>query len=376
MKKALLISNIETKFSNFIVPPAQVLTNLGYEVHACANISNFKENKEKYNYIKMHHIDFERNPLNLKNIRAYKQLLKLMEEEEFDLVHCNTPIGGVLGRICAKKLSISKVIYTAHGFHFYKGAPVINNVIYKNVERFLARYTDILVTINKEDYEAAKKFKLRKNGQVYLVHGVGINSSIFQINDFDRLKYRKKFGINLNNIVLIAIGELNKNKNFDIIIKAISLVRDKNIHLLICGTGKEKERLVKLVKKYNLIDNIHFLGFRSDIPQLLLSSDILVQASYREGLPRSIMEAMAVGLPCVVSNIRGNSDLIKDNKGGFLNRVDSPKEFAKSIFVLINNPSLRNRMGEFNKQFVKQFDTTNVKNKLLEIYNIFENKED
>lgn len=376
MKKALLISNIETKFSNFIVPPAQVLTDLGYEVHACANISNFKENKEKYKYIKMHHIDFERNPLNLKNIKAYKQLLKLMKEEEFDLVHCNTPIGGLLGRICAKKLSISKVVYTAHGFHFYKGAPVINNVIYKNVERFLARYTDILITINKEDYEAAKKFKLRKNGQVYLVHGVGINSSIFQINDFDRLKYRKKIGINPKNFVLIAIGELNKNKNFDIIIKAISLVRDKNIHLLICGTGKKKEKLVKLVKKYNLLDNIHFLGFRSDIPKLLLCSDILVQASYREGLPRSIMEAMSVELPCVVSNIRGNVDLIKDKKGGFLNRVDSPEEFAKSISTLVNNPVLRNNMGEFNKQFVKQFDTDNVKNELIEIYNNFENKED
>ena len=376
MKKALLISNIETKFSNFIVPPAQVLTNLGYEVHACANISNFKENKEKYNYIKMHHIDFERNPLNLKNIRAYKQLLKLMKEEEFDLVHCNTPIGGVLGRICAKKLSISKVIYTAHGFHFYKGAPVINNVIYKNVERFLARYTDILITINKEDYEAAKKFKLRKNGQIYLVDGVGIDSSKFQIKNFDKVAYRKKLGINEKDIVLISAGDLIKMKNYDIAIKAIAKWKNKNIKYLICGTGPKEIELKDLIEKLNLQNQVYLMGYRNDIKELMNSVDIFLFTTLQEGLPRSMMEAMATGLPCIASNIRGNVDLIKDGKGGFLNRVDSPEEFSKSISTLVNNPVLRNNMGEFNKRFVKQFDTDNVKNELFEIYNIFENKED
>ena len=375
MKKALLISNLAVKFTNFIIPSIEVLQKLGYEVHTCANYSNFQDDKTKYN-VKMHHIDFERNPLRLQNIKAYKQLKKLMEEEKFDLVHCNTPIGGLLGRICAKELNIPNVVYTAHGFHFYKEAPLINNVIYKNIEKLLARYTDILVTMNKEDFEAAKKFKLKKNGQVYLVHGVGINTATFHLENFDKIKYREQLGLNKDDIILLSIGELNKNKNYSSVIKAINLIKDKNIHLLICGIGKNREQLEKLAKKYNLESKIHFLGFRNDIPQLLSISDIFIQESYREGLPRSIMEAMSVGLPCVASNIRGNVDLIQDKKGGFLNRVDSHEDFAQSVSILINNPSLRNEMGEFNKQFVKQFDTNNVKKELYNIYTNLEDKED
>ena len=367
MKKALLISNLAVKFTNFIVPSIEVLQKLGYEVHTCANYSNFKDDKTKYN-IKMHHIDFERNPLKLQNIKAYKQLMKLMKEEKFDLVHCNTPIGGLLGRICAKKLKVPNIVYTVHGFHFYKGAPLINNIIYKNVERFLARYTDTLITINQEDYEAAKKFKLRKNGQVYLVHGVGIDTSNFQIEDFNRNEYRKKLGLNNKNVVLIAIGELNKNKNIKIIIEAMNLIKNKNIHLLICGDGKEKENLTDLVQKYKIENNIHFLGYRNDIPQLLLSSDIFVQASYREGLPRSIMEAMITEKPCVVSHIRGNSDLIKDNTGGFLNKASSKEDFAKSISILSEDINLRKKMGEFNKEYIKKFDISNVEKELYDIY--------
>ena len=375
MKKALLISNLAIKFTNFIIPSIETLQKLGYEVHTCANYSNFIDDKSKYD-VKMHHIDFERNPLKPQNIKAYKQLKELMKREKFDLVHCNTPIGGLLGRICAKKLNVPNVVYTAHGFHFYKGAPLINNIIYKNVERFLARYTDILVTINKEDYEAARKFQLKKDGQLYLVHGVGIDTSSFYNIKLIKDNYRKEMNLKADDIVLIAIGELNRNKNYKTLIEAINLIKDTKIHLLICGIGKEKENLVELVKKYGLEKNVHFLGFRNDIPELLSISDIFVQTSYREGLPRSIMEAMSSGLPCVVSKIRGNVDLIEDGKGGFLNSVDSISELANSISILSNDQGLRNKMGEFNKEYVKQFDTANVKKELYNIYMNIENKEE
>lgn len=367
MKKALLISNLAIKFTNFIVPPIEVLQQLGYEVHTCANYSNFEDDKTKYN-VKMHHIDFERNPFNLKNIKAYKQLLKLMKEEKFDLVHCNTPIGGLLGRICAKKVKVPKVIYTAHGFHFYKGAPLINNFIYKNVEKFLARYTDVLVTMNKEDYEVAKRFKLRKNGKVELVHGVGIDSANFHIENFDRVEYRKKLGLKEDDIVLIALGELNKNKNYKSIIDSIKLTNDRKIHLLICGMGREKENLNNLVKEYNLEQNIHFLGYRKDVPELLLMSDIFIQMSYREGLPRSIMEAMASGLPCVVSNIRGNVDLIDNDLGGYIVNIEDLKSLSKYIEDLLGNEEHREKMGMYNKNKVKEFDIKNVKKELMKIY--------
>lgn len=369
MKKALLISNLAKKFTNFIVPSIEVLQDLGYEVHTCANYSNFNDDKSKYN-VTMHQIDFERNPFNFKNIKAYKQLMKLMKEEKFDLVHCNTPIGGLLGRICARKNNVKTVIYTAHGFHFYKGAPLINSILYKNVEKFLARYTDVLITMNEEDFEAIKKFKLKNGGQVYKVHGVGIDSKNFVIEDFNKNIYRKKLNLNKDDILLISAGDLINRKNYDIAIKAIAKCEKKSIKYFICGEGPKEEELKQLISNLNLKEQVYLLGYRNDIKELMNSADIFLFTTLQEGLPRSMMEAMSTGLPCIASNIRGNVDLIENEKGGFLNNPNSPEDFAKSISTLVNNKDLRRKMGEFNKEYVKQFDTENVKQ---ELYNIYSN---
>lgn len=371
MKKVLLISNLATKFTNFIIPPIEILQKLDYEVHTCANYSNFTDDKSKYN-IKMHQIDFERNPFNIKNIKAYRQLLKLMKEEKFDLVHCNTPIGGLLGRICAKKLKVPKVIYTAHGFHFYKGAPLINNLIYKNVEKLLAKYTDILVTMNKEDYEAAQKFKLSKNGKVMFVHGVGMDTENFKIENFDALEYRKNLGLKEDDVVVISAGDLIKRKNYETAIKAISECKKDNIKYLICGTGQEEANLKRLTEQLGLNEQIQFLGYRNDIKELMNCSDIFLFTTKQEGLPRSMMEAMSAGLPCIASKIRGNIDLLEDGNGGFLNDVAKPEEFASSLSILADNKAKREKMGQFNKENIKKFDTENVKKELLNIYQMIE----
>lgn len=303
MKKALMISNVARKFTTYMKTITEVLQSLGYEVHICSNYSKYigyKEDEKKYN-VKLHHIDFERNPLNFNNYKAYKELKNLMQKEKFDLVHCNTPIGGLLGRICAKKLDVPQIIYTAHGFHFYKGAPFLNNTVYKKVEKILAKYTDVIITINKEDYEAAKKFKLRKEGKVFLVHGVGIDFDDLDIKNFNKTEYRKKLKLQEDDIVVLSIGELNKNKNHETVIKAIKQSNNKKMHLLICGEGKREEKIKSIIKKYDLEKNVHLLGYRNDIPQLLLSSDIFISMSHREGLSRAIMEAMFEKLPCIVS---------------------------------------------------------------------------
>ncbi|MBP3708098.1 MAG: glycosyltransferase family 4 protein [Clostridia bacterium] len=367
MKKALLISNVTTKFTNFVIPSIEALQNLGYEVHMCANYSNFNDDKSKYN-VKMHHIDFIRNPFNPKNIKAYVQLKKLMRQEKYDLVHCNTPIGGILGRICAKENRVPKVVYTVHGFHFYKGAPFINKTMYKIVEKWLARYTDTLITINSEDYEAAKSFKLKKNGTVKLVHGVGINTQIKKYSDEELKDIRNSIEIKENEILGIAVGELNKNKNHENIIKAIAMTNNKDINLVICGVGEKKLYLEKLSKDLGLEKQIHFLGYRNDIEKLLQISDFFIQMSFREGLPRSIMEAMACGLPCIVSEIRGNVDLIKDNEGGLVCNPKSPNDIAEKLKIMANNLELRKMMGNTNIKNIKKYDTDIVKKEIKEIY--------
>lgn len=372
MKKVLLISNLAIKFTNFIIPPIEVLKQLGYEVHTCANYSNFKDDKTKYD-VKMHHIDFIRNPFNLKNIKAYKQLTRLMKEEKFDLVHCNTPIGGLLGRICAQKAKIPKVIYTAHGFHFYKGASLLNHLIYKNVEKMLAKDTDILITMNQEDYEAAKKFKLKKGGKVKLVHGVGMDSDSYQIEKFDRLQYRNKLGLEKEDIMVISAGDLIKRKNYATAIKAIEKCQNKKIQYFICGTGPEEIHLKQLINKLNLKNQVHLLGYRDDIKKLMNCADIFLFTTIQEGLPRSMMEAMSAGVPCIASKIRGNVDLLENQKGGFLHGVEEIEQIANSLLILAENEETRKQMGEFNKQSVKKFDTENVKRELLEIYKIVDN---
>lgn len=325
MKKILFISNISNKITNFSLPSIYAAKNLGYEFHMAANYSNFNDDPEKYG-VKLHHIDLDRNPFSKQNITAYNQMLELIEKEKFDVIHCNTPIGSVLGRLCGKKAGVPKVIYTAHGFHFYKGASFINRTLFKWAEMLLAKDTDAIITINKEDYEAAQKFKLRKNGKVYYIPGVGIDTSLIKGKKSKREEIINEIGAKEDSILLISIGELNKNKNNEVVIKALGKLKDSKIHYILCGIGDKKDELYSLAKEYAIDKNIHFFGYRTDIPQLLKSSDIFVMPSYREGLSRSLMEAMSAGLPCVVSNIRGNVDLIEDGVGGFLhnpNDVDA-----------------------------------------------------
>jgi glycosyltransferase involved in cell wall biosynthesis len=367
MKKILFISNITKKITNFSIPSIIASQRLGYEFHLAANLSNFKDDPSKYN-IKVHHIDLVRNPFDLLNIKAYKQLLTLIRKEKYDVIHCNTPIGGLLGRLCGKKAKVPKIIYTAHGFHFYKGAPLINRTLFKFIEMWLARFTDAIITINQEDFQTANYLKLRKKGTIYYIPGVGVDTLPIRNALPKREELLNEIRANKESILIISIGELNRNKNNKVIIEALGKLQNSNIHYLICGIGEEQQELLSLSEEYNIQENVHFLGYRNDIPQLLKSSDIFIMPSYREGLSRSIMEAMSAGLPCVVSKIRGNVDLIEEEKGGFLLSPSDVQNFAKYINILVMDQTLRRNMGLYNLQKVKSFDVESVKLKMKKIY--------
>jgi len=232
MKKMLFISNISNQITNFSIPSIEAAHLLGYEFHMAANYSGFTGDASKYNVI-LHHIDLVRNPFSFKNIKAFKQMLALLKRERFDVIHCNTPIGGILGRLCGKIAKVPKVIYTAHGFHFYKGAPFINCTVYKWAEMWMAHYTNVILTINKEDYEAAQKFKLRKGGKVYYIPGVGVGTKNYQPKGINKQKYRKKLGIPLSATVVVSVGDLNKNKNHEVVIKALAKLNDPLIYYVL-----------------------------------------------------------------------------------------------------------------------------------------------
>ncbi|HFM7194041.1 TPA: glycosyltransferase family 4 protein, partial [Enterococcus faecium] len=330
-----------------------------------------KADEVKYG-IKIYQVDFYRNPLNLKNIKAYHQIVEIIKNEKIDIIHCNTPIGGVVGRIAGLKCKVKKVIYQAHGFHFYSGAPKINWFIYYPMERWLAHYTDVLITINHEDYTLAQKLRLRKGGKAYYIPGVGIDTNRFMsstsIRNF-RESICKELNIPDTAKIILSVGELNENKNHLSVIHALQKIPlHTDIYYIIAGVGEMRETLQNIANELGLHQRVFLLGYRSDIPKLLAAANIYILPSLREGLNASLMEAMASGLPCIVGNIRGNVDLIEDGKGGFLINPKDEEEIAGAINRLADNKLLCESMGAHNLDKIKDFDLSVVINQINNVY--------
>ena len=345
---------------------------LGIEYHMAANFNNstkeqMRIDEEQYG-IKLHHIDFDRNPVKISNIKAYRQIVGLIKKERFDVIHCNTPIGGVAGRLAGRRCKVGRVIYQAHGFHFYQGAPLWNWLFYYSAERLLAHYTDSLLTINREDYIRARDFHLRNGGKVYCVPGVGINTADYLPHDFDRQAKRAALGLDFSDIVIISAGDLIKRKNYKTAIEAISKAANPHIKYLICGRGPLEQELKEQVEQLELSAQVFFMGFRSDVKELLWASDVFLFTTYQEGLPRSLSEAMASGLPCIVSDVRGNNDLISNGENGYLCNPDDADAFSRAILKLSDDVQLRRQMGLLNLDRIKEYDFEKAQEAMLEVY--------
>lgn len=373
MGTVLFISNITYKITSFSSSSIYATHKMGMRFIHAANWSKASAEQielfEKENDITICNVPISRSPFSLSNIESFKKLCRIVKDNNVEYIHCNTPVGGLLGRLAGKKCKVKKIIYQAHGFHFYKGSPKKNWLIYYPIERWLAHYTDILITINSEDYELSKtKFKLHNGGKVYYIPGVGIDLTQYELPDNVRKIKRTELGLKGTDIALISAGELNENKNNKIIIQALSELKNNNIHYIICGVGPKYSELKKIVSDNNLDDFVHFLGYRNDIKELYKACDIFVMPSFREGLSRSMMEAMACGLPCIASKIRGNVDLIKNGNGGYLLSPEDVNGFAQSIMALSNNELLRKQMGGYNLDVIKKYDIEVVKKEIEEIY--------
>ena len=375
-KKVLVLASVASMIDQFNMPNIELLQSMGYEVHvACNFLKGSTCSSEKIEQLKKRlndigvtffQIDFTRSVMNLKqDYIAYKQVKKILIENKYAFIHCHSPIGGVIGRL-AGHATRTKVIYTAHGFHFFKGAPLKNWLIYYPIEKFCARYTDVLITINKEDYALAQEKMPAK--KVCYVPGVGINLSKIQNIVCDKNEVRNSMGVPEDCILLLSIGELNENKNHQVVLKAIARLNNKNVHYAIAGRGEKKDYLLNLAKELGIENRIHLLGFRTDALQLYKASDLFVFPSFREGLSVSMMEAMASGCPIVCSRIRGNTDLVVDGVGGNLFEPNDDKFLANQIEFLANDISKRKEMGLANIHAIKIFSLENV---LLEMKSIY-----
>lgn len=364
------LSRTDVKLTNVSRPCLKAAIDMGYTVYFGINRSNPNELKCELP-VKMFDSHTYRDLLNIKdNIIAYKNLSEVIKNNNIEVIHCNTPIGGLIGRLVGTRYNVDKIIYTVHGFHFFQGQSFFKNLIFKFSEKVLARFTDVIITINEEDYQAAKKFKLKKNGKIFKIHGVGIDTISIKNIDVSKNEIRKKLGLKFDDTVLISAGRLEKNKNYKAVIDALSLVKDQEkIKYLICGVGPSEVELKKYAKEKGVESKILFLGYREDIIELMKSSDVFLLTSLREGLPRSVMEAMACGLPCIVSDIRGNRDLIDDNLGGFIIDVNDKHQLNDRIMRLVDSLDMRLNMREYNLKKIKKYDSLIVEKELRYIYN-------
>ncbi|HOZ54113.1 MAG TPA: glycosyltransferase [Bacilli bacterium] len=353
MKKILFVANLDSFFTKFLIPQLKYFKDLGYIIHVVSK----NENIDLPYCDKKINIPFARS-FNIKeNISSYFQTKKLINKKNYDIVYCHTPFGGAIGRLASRKARKkgTKVIYMVHGFHFYKGAPIIKWLLYYYAEKYLARFTDLIITINKEDYEIAKK---KFNTKVEYINGVGLDTEKFNfdISLEEKNKLLKSLGLKEDNFIITYPAEINKNKNQLWLIKTLSKIikENNNIHLLLPGNDKLKGKCQKLAVKLRVNNNIHFLGFRKDIPKLLNISSLAVSSSKREGLPVNIMEAIYVGLPVVATECRGNRDLIINGKNGYIVKLNDYESFNLKVMSYYNGYD-KIKILETNKNIINKF---------------------
>lgn len=377
MKKALQVASVASMIDQFNRDNINILKKLGYEVHVAANFefgstcSQERVNQCKddllHQDVRVYNLLFDRKIFNKSNIGVYKQLKKIIDENHYEIIHCHSPIGGVITRLAARKARKkgTKVIYTAHGFHFFRGAPLLNWLVYFPVEFICSFFTDVLITINQEDYRLAQK--VMKAKQIEYVPGVGVDVEKFKNIQVDRKVKREEIGIPKDAMLLLSVGELNKNKNHEVIIEALGKINNPNVHYCIAGQGELEDSLKDKARLLGIQNQVHLLGYRKDVGELYHTADIFCFPSYREGLSVSLMEAMASGLSIVCSNIRGNNDLIQDSK--CLINPQDVTGFEIILNELLTDSVKSKEIGELNKKNISKYDKNCVLNCLAKIYN-------
>lgn len=376
-KKVLFVATVvKTHIMQFHIPYLKMLQEMGWETAVAAR-NDYEDPRDcRIPYCDAYYdIPFERTPWKIGNLKSFWMLKKVIEEGKYDLIHCHTPVGALLTRLAATKArrNGTKVMYTAHGFHFFTGAPLRNWLLFYPVEWLLAPMTDVLLTINREDYQRARKCIHTK--RIEYVPGVGIDTSKFRRDAGNRQEKRRELGYTERDFLILTVAEMTMNKNHITILKALASLKDdpmfENLHYLICGRGDMQEKLEDSVEKLGLEEHVKFLGYRNDVPDLYHCCDLFAFMPFREGLSVALMEAMSSRMPIICTKIRGNTDLIEDGVSGIFSE-NNPQALAAAIRRLHADPNLRASLGQAAAQQVLQFDEKAVHAQMREIYQSLE----
>ncbi len=372
-KKVLFVATVvKTHMMQFHLPYLKLFQDLGWETAVASR--NDYENPEdcRIPFCDTYYdVPFERLPWKPRNLTAYRMLKKIIDQGNYDIIHCHTPVGAMVARLAAlaARKKGTKVIYTAHGFHFFKGAPLLNWLLFFPVEWVLAPVTDVLITINGEDYARARRCMKAK--RIEYVPGVGINTKKFHPDAAIRQEKRRELGFGPEDFLLLTVAEMTKNKNHITNLKALSCLKGQpeyqNMHYLIVGRGEQWQALEQSARELGISDHVHFLGYRTDAADLYRCCDLFLFMPYREGLSVALMEAMGSALPIICTRIRGNEDLVEDGLSGVF-AENTPEAVAKAIVQLYREPDLRAAYGEAAARRVKLFDEERVHKIMQDIY--------
>ncbi|WP_438312463.1 glycosyltransferase family 4 protein [Sporosarcina sp. FA9] len=352
--KILYVSTLSNTINAFMIPHIKLLLEQGHHVDIACNIDRDISPILTDRGCEIFDIKFQRSPKSKHNYVAYKKLKGLIQDKQYEVIHTHTPVASICVRLACRNMNNVRVMYTAHGFHFFKGAPLKNWLLYYPIEYWFSRYTDVLITINKEDYYRAKRVFKAKS--VEYIPGVGLDTKKIRLVNVDKWIKRSELDIEESSFVILSVGELNKNKNHETIIKAVARLNNPNIVYIICGQGPLESYLRNLSKKLRVDKQVLLLGYREDIADICKAADVFAFPSRREGLGMAALEAMASGLPIITSNVHGIVDYSIDGKTGYCCRPLDVIGFAKAIEKLKNNESLRNKMGRKNTDLVEKFN--------------------
>lgn len=368
--KVLFVATVFTHLAAFHLPFMRLLQDWGYEVHAAASPAEGRKAEVEAAGAVCHDIPFARSFASPAHLPALRALLALFRRERYALIHVHTPAAAWLGRLAARLAHQGPVLYTAHGFHFYRGAPAWYWLAFYSLERLAARWTDGLVVMNEEDYQAAREMGFVPGRNLFLVHGVGV----------DLARYaeavpasRDELDLPADPKVVLCVAELIPRKNHFVLLTAWQEVAREvpAARLLLVGDGVLRERVQSWVREMGLSESVRLLGFRRDVPNLLALADVLTLTSKHEGLPRAVMEAMAAGKPVVATDARGSRDLVRDGENGFLVPLDDPGLLARRLIALLQGPVLAHKMGERGREMIRPYALENVLQEMAEVYRRF-----
>ena len=371
MPKLLVVTTVPITIRSFLLPFVRHFISLGWQVDGMAQgISEDDDCVRECD--RVYDIQWSRNVFDPRNLLAgISRVREVVSQENYDLVHVHTPIAAFVTRYALKDSQV-KVIYTAHGFHFYKGGNAIKNTIFFNLEKLAGNWTDYLVVINQEDEAAARNNRFLSDEKIYYTRGIGVDTDYYAAGKVEPkaiAKVKRELQLSDTDSLLLSIAEFTPRKRHPDLLNALAKTANPKIHLALAGEGKTRSAMEALARELNIDKQVHFLGYRKDIPTLIQAADAVLLVSQQEGLPRSIMEAMCLNTPVIGTNIRGTQDLLSDGCG-LLVELGNTDALAEAMIRVVEDPQSLATMAEKAKVKMQDYDIEQIIKQYEDIYSL------